>query len=680
LPNKILQKQHVSIDIYFLNKLAAFAYFLFAIFGIAHCELSANNTHFSKKSKSQKDTLKFTSPEVVIIGNRITTQNTISSASTTYFSKEEISKIPALQISDIINKSPGVYIKNYGGAGGMKTANIRGTNASQSIILLDGVQLNSKQNSIYDLSLLPLSFIEEIEVTRGGSSDIFGANALGGAINLLSPKQKSNTYKINYNLGSYNEHKLSLALPTFEVNNFLFTLATSALLSKGNYKFNFDEYGVTNELQRENSQFDNFGIFFNSDYLINDVNFLNFKTINTYTDRGVPGAVVQNRIESKYATIKEFSSFNNLLYNLQINNNYFVKINLIGKYNHQKYNDDQPNAIETLKSATFLNTEFITNINNLWKLPNFNINSNIEYSYSNLIGDMLDKCVGREVSRNNFSIALYLDKIFQIKSNQNISITPSGRIDLYSNFKPSYSYAIGGLYQLSLKNKSIFEIKGRYSNNFRIPSFNELYYFNYGTSDLRPEKSQSFDLSTSFAFVDIFKFEISGFLINTRDQIISIPKNTISWAAMNLGKVLTNGIEILLSTSAFDKKLQTSFAYTLQEARDKSLESLNYNKLIIYTPQEILNATISYSPIKPIFLQLNGEYTSHRFSLPDNSYESMLSNYLILNSSIAYQFNYNKIDCRLQFEINNILNNNYHIILNYPMPGRIFRIGLKLEI
>lgn len=670
MPNKIMQKQRQSIDERLILILAAFAYFLF----FAH-------PAEAQSKKNSKDTLRFTAPAVVVTGNKISNNPAIKLTSSQVITRENIETIPALQISDVIDKSPGVYVKNYGGAGGLKTVNIRGTNSSQNVIMLDGVPLNSKQNAMFDLSILPLSFVNEIEIVRGGASDLFGSNAMGGAVNLLSDSRRSDRYKMSYFVGSYNEHKASISTPSYQIGDFNFSLSGSGVYSEGDYKFRFSEYGEDKILRRENAKFDNLGLFLNSGYMIDIDKYISFKTINTYTLRGVPGAVVQNRLESKFATLSDLSSFNNLSYNSALSKEDFLKVTLVAKHNKQVYDDAQPNAIAELDHAEFQNTEFAMLAANTYEGDWFKLNTNLDYTYSTLEGDMLDPSVDRHVFRHNLSFANILDKSIYFTNGDMLSIAPSFRVELYNTFAPAYSYAIAFLHNSAFDSENMFPItsKFRYSRNFRMPSFNELYYYNYGTSDLLPEKSHSFDLAFTVGYSKYISLELSTYFIRTKDQIVSVPKNTISWTAMNIGLVETKGIEALLNLHLFSGIVDFSFAYTRQEVIDKSENSFSYGKYIIYTPQEIINSTLNLNLSDRIALQGNAEYSSHRFALPDNTYDSMLGNYLILNAAVFYKFEFLDMNCRLQFELKNILDKNYQMILNYPMPGRVFRVGINLD-
>lgn len=92
------------------------------------------------------------------------------------------------QIADLIEQTPGVFVRRFGGPGEASEVSIRGSSGSQVVVLLDGVRLNSAQSGTVDLSTIPLDLIERIEVTRGGGSVQTGSDAIGGVVNLVTKR------------------------------------------------------------------------------------------------------------------------------------------------------------------------------------------------------------------------------------------------------------------------------------------------------------------------------------------------------------------------------------------------------------------------------------------------------------------------------------------------------------
>jgi len=89
-------------------------------------------------------------------------------------------------VEEVLEQTPGVRIRRFGGLGSYSTASIRGSKSEQVLVLLDGVRLNSAERGAVDLSTIPLRQVERIEVTRGGGAARFGTGAEGGVISITT--------------------------------------------------------------------------------------------------------------------------------------------------------------------------------------------------------------------------------------------------------------------------------------------------------------------------------------------------------------------------------------------------------------------------------------------------------------------------------------------------------------
>jgi iron complex outermembrane receptor protein len=90
------------------------------------------------------------------------------------------------RVEDLLESVPGVHVRRFGGPGAPAEISIRGSSASQVVVLLDGVRLNSPQTGGVDVSTVPLALLERIEVSRGGGSVQAGSDAIGGVVNLVT--------------------------------------------------------------------------------------------------------------------------------------------------------------------------------------------------------------------------------------------------------------------------------------------------------------------------------------------------------------------------------------------------------------------------------------------------------------------------------------------------------------
>ncbi len=669
-PKQILQKREYSTLSILFN--TAFAFFIFMI--------AISITFVKINAKQINDTLYKTTPEIRITADRIENQKAENYLSIFRITPSEVKKINAFQTNELLSKAPGFYIKNYGGAGGMKTVSIRGTNSTQALIMIDGIPINSAQNASIDISTIPASFIKEVEISRGGASNIYGSSSVGGAVNLIFDDfSKGENYHLGYSIADYNEHRINADYKNSDANYSL-SFGSEYMNSLGDYTYHYNNFGVETESKRANSNFENFAINLSGKYKFTDSNTISLKAILSTTERGIPDAVVQGVYAASQAKLKEKNAILILSFNNYLLNNDYIKFSTFCKFNESNYNDGDTLTFDKLSRSNFINREFRLTAKSNFDIGEINFNINSEIGFADLKGDMLDYSVGNYVKRANANISLFCEKTYIIKKNNIISISPSVRVDIFSDNTPNYSYLFGVLF----KNLNTgFQFKNNISKNFRLPSFNEMYYFNYGTKSLKPENSLSFNSSVSSALFNNINIELSAFIISTNNQIVSVPQSPIRWSAENIGKVVTKGLEFAFTGTLFDVSqnygINYSLSYTLQSAKDMSNNSTTYNKQIVYTPTEIFALATDFNYSK-LTLGLSGDYAGHRFSQPDNSYKSMMGRYFILNIYLAYTFEVFDIETKLRIDCLNLLSEQYAIVKNYPMPERTLRASLQLNL
>jgi len=220
------------------------------------------------------------------------------------------------------------------------------------------------------------------------------------------------------------------------------------------------------------------------------------------------------------------------------------------------------------------------------------------------------------------------------------------------------------------------------SKNFRLPSFNELYYLNYGNTDLIPENSLSKNMKLTwyYEYPQIFNivFNTNIFILTTNDKIVSLPKSPVSWSSMNIGRTEAKGIEIDAEIEMWKKMWKINLSYSRQDVVDKTDDSKFYGKLLPYIPQEILSLIFNnHNQYFDVSLDLS--YSSFRFTTADNSLYYVLKNYYTIDLLFSKSFILHETKFGAKFGIRNLLNTKYEIISNYPMPGKIFTINLFIS-
>jgi len=161
-------------------------------------------------------------------------------------------------VAEVLDTVTGVVIRRLGGEGKPAIVSIRGSSASQVLVLLDGVRLTPGRLGGYDLSNIDLSAIDHIEVLRGGASALFGSDAFGGVINIVTKKAAGRpTASLSVTAGSFGTYRVSIQASSAGARSESFTSA-SAEQSKGDFA-----YTTVNgaRLRRDNDDLRGFDLF-----------------------------------------------------------------------------------------------------------------------------------------------------------------------------------------------------------------------------------------------------------------------------------------------------------------------------------------------------------------------------------------------------------------------------------
>ncbi len=583
---------------------------------------------------------------------------------------EEIKRIAPVGLSKLLAFSPGVAVKDYGGAGAIKTISIRGGTSSQTLVMIDGMPISSTQNSSVDFSLIPVSMVNSLEISRGGASAIFGTNALTGVVNIISDNNLNNQINIKLFAGSFQDYLAALGFTlgdSIRAINFNINYEDS----KNKYKVQFNRNGVNIDTLRDNAFFNNLIFSINSydKSGIFNTESVKLNIIAKSASRAVPGPVLKDRLESSKAKLDE----KEILSILHTKFNKNIIASLMFKFNESKYIDSDNLSINQ-NGNLFLNKDFqlsFKNIDYFEIVPiNYEIYSNV--CFSTLSGDMIDNSNSNYADRFSIALGAKSEYISYFDSHK-FSFISALRSDYFSDFGIAFSPYLGIILDDNFPLNSSLSLN--YSYNFRAPNFNEMYYLNFGTKDLKPEKSNSFNLGLNINPLNPLNIELNLFYMISKDQIVAIPKSSVAWSARNLAKTRSFGIEFSSSYSYIsgDFLAMLSFNYTYQQAMDYSTDG----KYLPYIPQEIISALISFE-YKNLSAAISSAYNGFMYVQPDNYPEYIIKSNYEINLSTKYSASIYDYNLNFIFNCNNLTNQKRQYILNYPLPLRYFRLGIEL--
>ncbi|CAQ86315.1 MULTISPECIES: TonB-dependent vitamin B12 receptor BtuB [Photorhabdus] len=151
----------------------------------------------------------------------------------TVVTRDEIIRWQSNSVADILRRLPGVDIARHGGMGQLSSLFIRGTQSSHVLVLMDGIRLNQAGISgSSDLSQIPVSLVQKIEYIRGPRSAVYGSDAIGGVINIITNREKSGI-NLNVGIGSHGYQTYDGAIQQELAENTVMTAAANYTYTEG---------------------------------------------------------------------------------------------------------------------------------------------------------------------------------------------------------------------------------------------------------------------------------------------------------------------------------------------------------------------------------------------------------------------------------------------------------------
>lgn len=594
--------------------------------------------------------------------------NVFNSPSNIYsLNSSEIKNINGSNIGDVLQTIPGVFIKNYGSGSALQTISMNGLGSEHTIILLNGSKLNSFQNAQVDLSLIPKENIKRIEVLSNGYSSVYGSDAIGGVVNIVTDDFFTDELlhlDLSTSIGSYDKRNIAVNLKN-KIKNFRWEIAVSDKKSDDDYAYYFNSGNLTELKHRLNSKYSisNFALSF--DYLLNKKIALKLYSQFVNADRELPGIETGNvppltkQLDKNWNNILQFN-FDNPAYS--INSEFNFQNNLMNYTTLPVINSYYKNII----------------LSNLTKF-NFNIANNsflfgVESKYGTIDSDELDS----NVNRKQFSV--FNSSTINYKT---LKFFPSIRYDYISDInKNVITYKLGINYKPF--DKYNLHLRGNISHNFSAPTFNELYWKVGGNKNLKPESSDNYELGfiSSGKLLTDYIFDFTYLKILAVDRIIWLPQSGFIWSPIN---VLSSRSDIFISSIKFNFDISKLFDISagVSYTHNKSIKTNEdysgdptINKQIIYIPEEQTKSNIEFK-FSSLGINFFYSYFGRRFSDSENL--NALKPASVIDGNIFYDLNLENVHGQIKFEFNNLTNTDYQLISGYPLPLRNYLLTFNLK-
>lgn len=408
---------------------------------------------FSQETK--KDTIKTTKlSEVVVTATRTARQLSSLPLPVTLISKKKIIQSGTIRLNEILNEQTGII--TVSDESGFEGVQIQGIASDYILILIDGVPLVGRSAGIFDLSRLTVGNIKQIEVVKGPSSSLYGSEALGGVINIITEKPKTETLEgnISYRIGSYTQQDINLDIKQ-RIKKFRFAFFANRFSSEG-YDLNPDVEGQTV------NPFENYTLNGRVFYDFND-NLSLFSSMRFYDQTQEAGFTFDDTVFKGDTEEQEWNA--HLRLDHKWNDKFDVDYELY--YTNYKANERLANPIsdEVLSDSDFNQKLLRPEVRGNYALAKAGtITAGIGFQYDELDRTFFDE----KVSFNS----QYLYAQYDVNPIEKLNIIVGGRFDNHSEYSNQCSPKLAVRYKLT----DAITLKSSVGYGFKAPDFRQLYF------------------------------------------------------------------------------------------------------------------------------------------------------------------------------------------------------------
>ena len=621
-------------------------------------------------------------------------------------SGQELDALNSFSVADAIRYFSGVQLKDYGGVGGLKTINIRSMGTNQVGVFYNGIQLGNAQNGQVDLGKFSMDNIEEISLYNGQRSKIFqSARDFGSASSIyIQPRKphfasnKNTNIKANLKFGSFDLINPSLLMEYKINNNISLSFNGEWINASGKYKVHYRRVLPKSKIVA----YDTVAIRQNGD--INavrleaalygtlekgtwNVNFYNYSS-----DRGVPGAVINNKWK-RGERMQDINSFVQGNMKLAISDRWNTLLNIKYASDYTHFENFDYTLYPT--NNKFRQKEFYIATANLFYLTDFwDVSFSYDFQYNTLDADFqrmdnYDIFAYPRRTSHWLSLATSLD-LNRLKIQASLLgtlIHETVRKYNAPDDKHVMTPAVFASYRL-LPNEDL-RLNAFAKKIFRVATFNEMYYVEMISSNIKPEYATQYDLGLKYtkrprySIVKNIDAQIDVYYNLVEDKIICTPKSPLfKWTTYNLGLVKIKGLDVSVGNMfrMGNVFLQTKLQYTYQEARNYTDPGDTfYGHQIPYISWHS-GTVIASALYKDWTLNYSFIYTGERYSQSDNIVYNHVQPWYTHDVSLVKKFKIKDMNFKATLEVNNLFDQDYEVIFNYPMPKRNYRFSLVVEL
>ena len=619
--------------------------------------------------------------------------------------QEEMLRLGVTDMADALHRMPGINLRDYGGAGGMKTVSLRGLGAQHTGVSYDGILLSESQGGEIDLSRYSLDHVKALRLTIGDNEDIFQPARQASVAALLAietlgdvPADHLPHLTTQLRLGSFGYTSPYVRYVQRLGDRLTLSALGEYVYAENDYPFILYNGTATSHERRTNSRMNSGHAELNLHYRLAARQQLWTKVYYYDNDRQLPG-IVRYYTNLSVERLRDRHLFGQMRWQGRSPNEQWMwKVNAKASWSSSAYRDSL--VAGRRNDATYWQREYYASGALMWMPSEHwavdysadwmlqNLNSTLPTDQHPHRHGILQSVTAKYSAHRLTVLARLLGSIYL----NGVKLGEAAR-DM-RRFSPSVSASYRVLDGRSDQNSGVYDelyLRASYKDIFRVPTFNESYFFHYGSTDLRAEKARQLNVGVTWHHASPAVWEmqmtVDGYLNRVKDKIVGVPYNMFIWRTENLGRVDVKGLDASLRAewnlvparqlasgrTVPGHRLSLMGGYSYQQVLNHSdSASPHYGKQVAYTPRHAGSVALGWE--NPwVCVSLHGQGMSSRWA-NNNHYEGTeVSGFwdwgLTLYRSLGRW--------TLRGDVKNLLAKQYEIIGHYPMPRRSWEMSVN---
>ena len=597
-----------------------------------------------------------------------------------------------LQVSDVLKYFSGATVKDYGGIGGLKTVSVRGLGASHTAVAYDGIIITDNQTGQIDLGRFSASQTSSVSLVSGPDNDLLQSAAMAAqaaaiTVSSAQPQLDGENARSSAQLkyGSFNTLSTSVSTAFRAGSNNTAAIDAEWLRTDGDYPYIQNNGSNSLQKRRRNSDVNRLRAEAAWFSRFDDNTSLTVRAYWFQSRQGLPANILYNDNAARERLWNREGFIQSSLLT-DLSQKLTLKISAKYGTTYTRYLNPKVNTTLGRTDNRYTENEGYLSGVLLYRLTeSLSASAALDGRLSSLDGNGADQASPTRATLNASAAMKYASERVTLTGRLNyVGTREKTRIrqaaDSYSHLSPVIganwlAWPAAGLH-----------LRASYTDTYRLPTFNDLYFEQIGRRDLKPERaavtSAGIIIEQERAGV-AYSVYADAYNSSVRDRIMAVPgKNTAVWMMKNIGRVVTHGIETGLDIGRTQGSVRPAarVSYTYQRAMDKSdSRSSTWNHQIAYTPRHAASA-IAWIETPVINVSLNGIFSGEYYCNGYNGSEYYMDPYYEVGCSLWRDFRFSNCSASLKAECINLTDSRYELVRNFPMPGRQFRLTAKIEL